>query len=399
MRFEFETIRFCRQPGGVRGDFLRQFSFVMSDEDLASVGEYDVQEGALVFEGVSEKKRKRFDHVLENAMQRLVNRLTNKPVTYIHRNLGIPLIGSGAFGIIDRNTATIEVKPITGCNVACVFCSVTDEKRTADIVIEMEYLVQECEKLVAFKGTDCEIFINAHGEPTLYADLGLLIANLAKVPRIKKISMITNAMVLTPAKLDELVGAGLSQLNISINSVRPDKAKEIMGRTYHVAPVLRLIEHAVNKLPVVLAPVWVQSVNDEDIEEIIVLAKKYADAPFAPRVRVQNFLEYQFGSNPVKPRGWDEFYADLKRLEAKHAVQLVGDSDDFNFAPTKKLPKPFDKGDVVEAQFRCPGRLPGEMLAVARDRVISVVNSRFSQGMHKVKITRSKHNIFSAVSA
>lgn len=399
LRITFETMKFRQDESGITGDFLRQFSFHIRAEDIKKFGKYTIENGVLIFPDCSEKKMTKFSQILESAMKHLTNRLTDKPVTYIHRNSGIPLIGNSAFGLVDRNTNIIEVKPITGCNIACVFCSVTDEKRTSDIVIEMEYLVQECEKLVKFKGEDCEIFINAHGEPTLYADLDLLIANLNKIDGIKRISMITNAMVLTPAKLDELVKAGLSQLNISINSIDNKKAKEIMGRMYHIKPVLRLIEHGVNKLPIVLAPVWVPGINGEDIEDLVKLTKSYETAPFPPRMCIQNFLSYRFGANPVKPKSMDEFYADLQALEKKHNIPLVIDKTDFKVTYTKKLPKPFNKGDTIEVELKCPGRMPKEMLAVAGDRVVSVFNCSKKSGNIKVKLIKAKHNIFNAILA
>jgi uncharacterized Fe-S cluster-containing radical SAM superfamily enzyme len=395
MEFAYETIKFIDDGDSVRADFLRQFSFSIPKEKLEDIGPFVIDDGILNFPETSDKKRTKVHQLIELGLHNLKNRLTGKPTIYIHRSSGIPLIGNGAFGIVDRNTDMIEVKPITGCNVACVFCSVTDEKRSSEFVVEMEYFVQEVTNLVKFKGVPTDIFINAHGEPTLYADLAILVKNLSAIPGIREISMITNGTLLTPEKIDELAEAGLAQLNFSLNSLKKVKAKEIMGKMYNVDSVLNIIDYAATKLPIVFAPVWVPGVNDEDIEDIIKLAIQLSTTKFPPAVCIQNFLEYQYGSNPVKPKGWDEFYDDLTKLQEKYGIPLIRNIKAIT--PTKSLPKPFKKGDIVSATIACPGRLPSETIAVAKGRSISVMKCKKDSGQIKVKITRSKHNIFSAM--
>ena len=60
-----------------------------------------------------------------------------------------------------------------------------------------------------------------------------------------------------------------------------------------------------------------------------------------------------------------------------------------------ELPKPFKKGNIIEAEVVLPGRLGNEMLAVAKDRLISVPECFKEIGSKvRLKIKRSKHNIF-----
>ncbi|MFX1453638.1 MAG: hypothetical protein ACFFCM_22600, partial [Promethearchaeota archaeon] len=58
----------------------------------------------------------------------LKNAITDRKLIYITKESRIPLIGSIYFGIIDRNTNLIQVRPLTGCLLNCPFCSV-DEGR------------------------------------------------------------------------------------------------------------------------------------------------------------------------------------------------------------------------------------------------------------------------------
>ena len=67
---------------------------------------------------------------------------------------------------------------------------------------------------------------------------------------------------------------------------------------------------------------------------------------------------------------------------------------DFKIKKCKELPKPFRKGEAVKAQLLFPGRLPNEMMAMAKDRIISVPNCYDTEGIVRVRIRRTKHNIF-----
>ena len=66
-------------------------------------------------------------------------------------------------------------------------------------------------------------------------------------------------------------------------------------------------------------------------------------------------------------------------------------------AKTKKVKKVIKKKSakkIIEAEIAFPGRLKNEMLAVAKNRLISVPNCDKESGFIRVKIRRTKHNIF-----
>jgi len=93
---------------------------------------------------------------------------------------------------------------------------------------------------------------------------------------------------------------------------------------------------------------------------------------------------------------WDDFIEKMKVLEKEHDAHLLFDfKEDFNIRQTKPLKKPFKKGDVVKAKILSKGRLKNEMIAVAQDRIISIPNCfQEINKLVKIKIIRSKHNIF-----
>ncbi|MFH1408276.1 MAG: radical SAM protein [Nanoarchaeota archaeon] len=384
----FENLMFALTDDELSIRFMKVFRCAIPMDEVKKAGLEKVEKHAITL-----SSPKRFDFLLANAFKNLVNTVNSKPAMYIHRGSGIPLIGNRTFGIIDRGSSLVEVKPMSGCNVECIYCSVNQDSRSNDFVVEADYLVEEFEKLAAFKDCPLEAHIGTQGEPLLYSDLVRLVRGLSSVPQVKTISMDTSAIMLSIKLIDELVEAGMDQFNISLNAVDKKIADRMAGIPYPVDHVMKMCRHIASKADITLAPVLLQGHNEDQIAKIVRFAKTLPQT-HTVRVGVQNFLSYRFGRNPAKEIAWEEFYAFLKKLEKQEDMKLVWDAADFHISKTKPLPKPFKKGELVEAQIVCPGRMQGEMIAVAKDRTISIPDCTAKKGMVKVSIQSAKHNLF-----
>ena len=394
----FESISFSETESAIKCSFLKIFQFILKKEDLSSIGRYKIERNAIFFEGTSMKKaEKKFNFLLYKGFQDLTNTLTKKPTTYIHSNSGIPLIGTTYFGLVDRNTNIIEVRTITGCNIDCVYCSVDEKQRSRDFIVEKDYLIDEFKKLVAIKSCDnIEAHINPQADPFLYADFVPMINDLHSIQRVKIISVNTNATFLTEKLIDELAKAGLTRINFSINTFRKELAHKMAGAQINISRIKDLTEYASKKMDINIAPVYMHGWNDEDLDELIQFAKKLqTETSFKVKVGIQNFLVYKHSKKPVKQVSWVNFYKMLDELEKKYEFDM---KPDFGIVNTKPLPLPFRKGDLIEAEVKCDGRFPGEKIAVAKDRSI-VVRNCHKEGKIRVKLTRSKDNIFVGVLA
>ena len=394
-KLEFEDLSFEQNKDSVRVIFLNLFYFDVKNSDLNKISDFTVEKNAIDFKKIDEKRAgRKFNIILEQGFSSLKNKLTGKKAVYIHKNSGIPLIGNGAFGLVDRNTNVIEVKPITSCNLGCIYCSVDQNKRIVDFVIEKDYLIEEFKKLVEFKQViNIEAHIASQGEPLLYAPIVDLVKDIAEIKQVKTISIDTNGSLLTKELVDKLVEAGLTRFNLSINALEPALAKKIAdSKFYDIKKIKEIAEYISKRCSLIIAPVLVPGVNDEEIPKLVEFAKSInAD------IGIQNFLPYKFGLNPVKPLPFEVFYKKLQEWEDKYKVKLIKSVDDFNIKETKQLPKPFNKDEVIDAEIACDGRLPGEKIAVAKGRTISIPNCGKEKGKVRIKITRAKHNIFIGV--
>ncbi len=397
----FQDLKFMRKNGKVAVGFLDNYEFELEPEALEAIGDYRAEGNSIEFKGVDEDAaRRKFNAVLDLGLSNLTNSVTKKKTLYIHRYSGIPLIGTTSFGIIDRNTNMIEIRPLTGCNMNCIFCSVDEglaSRKASEVVIEEEYLAAEAKKLAEFKGCECHVIINSQGEPTLYKPLPQLISDLKAIAAVKTVTLITNGTLLTEGLIDKLAASGLTMMNISLNAIDPKIAKIMEGHgSYDVEKVKRMAAYAAAKtgIKVTLAPVVVGSYNDSEMEKIVSFAKEIGATTAA-----QNYLFYKRGRN-TKNAGqipWPRFYEMLEQLEKKYGSKLVFSAADYKIIKTRPLPKPFRKGQTVKAVVVAEGRYPREYIAAAMERIITLPDCGRSlrRGEKiKIKIVSDKHNIF-----
>ncbi|MDP3765443.1 MAG: radical SAM protein, partial [Nanoarchaeota archaeon] len=236
----FKDLSFEKDKDKIRVNFLRLFYAYLEESSLKKIAPFEINKNSIVFKNVSENSaRKKFEFLLFNSFKNLKNKLNNKTTIYIHQSSGIPLIGTNYFGLIDRGTNIIEVKPITSCNISCVFCSVDEgpySRRKVDFVVEKDYLLSEIKKILEFKGSNnIDAHINAQGEPTLYADMVELVRGIMSIEGVKRSSIDTNGTLLSKQIVDELAEAGLTRINLSLNALDPEKAQKLAGYPYNLS--------------------------------------------------------------------------------------------------------------------------------------------------------------------
>ncbi|RLE90567.1 MAG: radical SAM protein, partial [Thermoprotei archaeon] len=121
----------------------------------------------------------------------------------------IPLIGSIAFGLIDRGTNLIQVRPSTQCPLSCIFCSTdagpNSKWRQVEYLVPPDLLVDAFKQLAIFKGgKKLEAHIDTVGDPLTYPHLVELISLLREVPGVEVISMQTHGTLLTEKLVEDL---------------------------------------------------------------------------------------------------------------------------------------------------------------------------------------------------
>ncbi len=396
-QLQFSTLSFQNKEDALQVTLLRLFQIIIPTEEVEKIGTFSLADAHTIdFPKLDQEKAEtKFSFLLAKYFNKLKNKLTGNPVTYIHRNYGIPLIGNVAFGIVYRNSSIIEIKPVTSCNLDCVYCSISEglSNKKHDFVVEKDYLVEELQKVIDFVNEPVEVHIGVQGEPFLYADMENLFADLQAMDKVHTISIDTNGTLLNKEYIDRIAKYDKLQLNLSLDAIDEEKAKLIAGtKNYNIGHVKETITYASKKLKVIVAPVLTQGYNEDEMEKIIQFIKSLEVQPI---LGIQNFLKYKTGRDPADEIPWEKFYGMLGEWEKKYDIKLKLSKEDFNIRKTREMPKPFKEGDVVSAVLKCPDRFPNSSIGVANGRNISVPGCSFKEWKKvKVKIVRDKHNVF-----
>ncbi|WP_054857166.1 radical SAM protein [Vulcanisaeta sp. JCM 16159] len=329
---------------------------------------------------------------------------------------GTPQVGALAFGIVDRGTNIIEVRPTTLCPLSCIYCSVNagprSTNRWAEFIDDPEALLMALEEVVRFKGTrDIEVHIDGMGEPGVYPYLVDLVRGIKTMDGVSMVSMQTRLYMFTVDELRELARAGLDRINLSIDTLNPGLAKKISGAPWydidHVKElVVKALELGIN---VIASPVWLPGINDDDIIEVIKWARELGlGRGELPPVLIQKYVPHKRGRKVrIRVMTWQEFWGRIKKLEGELGVRLTAMNNELNIHKAPKLPKPYNVGDYVKVRIISRGIIKGEFLGVIlplkdsaiHDRVITVIADPRMEKMLignnvKVRIIENDNNIY-----
>lgn len=165
-----------------------------------------------------------------------------------------------------RSVTNLRISLTPRCNLKCSYCHREGEKKSGGEISKEDlreiFRVAELYNINSVKLTG--------GEPLMRKDLCEIIS---MIPKNMQSSLTTNGTLLAGCA-HELKEAGLSRVNISIDSLNPERYKEISGMDY-LDKVLEGIDAAIREglTPVKLNVVLLAGINDDEIEDFIEFAK------------------------------------------------------------------------------------------------------------------------------
>lgn len=221
------------------------------------------------------------------------------------------------------------------CNLRCTYCMPPEGLawKQRDELLSYEEIMRVARVFVSM-GID-KIRITG-GEPMVRQNLDVLLSQLSGLDGLNTLAMTTNGMLLAP-QAKQLKQAGLNAINISLDTLRPERFKQIAKRDgFHA--VMAGIEAALSvgfdslKLNVVI----MAGVNEDEILDFVEFTK---DKPMNVR-----FIEYM----PFKDNAWSQagvfpYLAMRQLIESRYA--LVPITPGFG-AVAKDFKLPGHKGTV-----------------------------------------------------
>jgi uncharacterized Fe-S cluster-containing radical SAM superfamily enzyme len=325
----------------------------------------------------------------------------------------IPLIGCIAFGLIDRGTNVIQVRPISTCPLSCIFCSTNagpkSRIRQTEYIVALDHLVEGFRELVNFKGERAiEAHIDTVGDPLSYPHITELVHELHQTRGVKTVSMQTHGALLNEKLSDSLSSAGLSRINLSVDALDSKLAKKLADTgMYDVKRVIDLARYIIQNtsIDLLLSPVWVPNINDQEILRIIDLTSKIGVGKRSPPLGIQKYEVHKHGRKVkgIKALRWKQFYNQLRAWEKLCKIKLVLRPEDFGIHRSRMLPILYKRFRKLKLHVIAPGWLRREKLAVTMqgERTMTLINAENIQVGTKVKarIIANKHNIYLAETA
>ncbi len=270
-------------------------------------------------------------------------------------------------------------------------------------------IIEWVKPLAKLKGA-IEAHIDTVGEPLMYGSrLPELIQELKSIPEIKIVSIQTHGSLLTEKLAEELAEAGLDRINLSMDTVDPEKAKYLQGtQWYNLERIKDVVNYVLEntKTDVMLTPLLLPGINDKDVEEVIVWGKKIGVGKKYPPFGIQMFMHHKHGRRPKELRklNYKEFLRTLRNWEIKYKVRLILTEEDFNIVKKPILPTLFRKWEKVRVKVVAPGWLKNEWIAIPVGKnegltTITVIDEYGEVGEElklNVRIINNKHNIYLA---
>ena len=327
---------------------------------------------------------------------------------HVTRESDIPLVGCLYFGVVDRGSNLLQIRPSCGCNLSCPFCSVdagpSSRSRVTDYQVDLDYLMEAVREIAPFKGPGVECHIDSPGEPMLYPDIVELVGRLKGIGEVSVVSMQSNGTRLDEEMIRSLEEAGLDRINLSMHALDPELAAYLAGRPgFDVQGLIETAENiAKSRIDLLIAPVYIPGINDQEIPKLIDFAIRSGAGKRWPPLGIQKFEHYRLGRSPrgVRAENWWHFYnRSMPQWEKEFSLPLRLKAQDFEIEKRPMIPTVFKRNEKTKVEIRAPGWVEGEQLGVAKNRVVSVVDCPKKEGSVRVKIVSNKHNIYVAVTA
>ncbi|MEO8909371.1 MAG: GTP 3',8-cyclase MoaA [Gemmatimonadaceae bacterium] len=174
-----------------------------------------------------------------------------------------------------RSIEYLRISVTDRCNFRCLYCmplAGLEWLPKADI-LSYEEIAQVVSELAPLGLRRLRI---TGGEPTLRPDLGILVEMLRAISGIEDISLSTNGVRL-PDLAVSLKKAGLDRINMSADSLRPERIKGISRRNFEFDPIAAAsAAEDAGLSPIKLNVVVMRGINDDEVRDFARLTLDHA---------------------------------------------------------------------------------------------------------------------------
>lgn len=143
---------------------------------------------------------------------------------------------------------SVHIDVCSLCNFKCNFCFQADEEAINKRglkrgLMSFELFKKTADDLTHFKHKLKKVKIGLHGEPTMHPQLPQMIRYLKSKDVTEIIELFTNGSLLSPELNKEIIEAGLSRINISLEGLSDEKYQEVTGTAVNMEKFVQNIKN------------------------------------------------------------------------------------------------------------------------------------------------------------
>lgn len=214
-----------------------------------------------------------------------------------------------------RVLSYLRISVTERCNFRCVYCMPEEGVALSprDHLLSFEEIARVATVGARLGLTKIRL---TGGEPTVRRDLPQLVSMLRAIPQIREIAMTTNA-----ARLGELARplkeAGMNRVNISLDTLQPERMKTLSRRDLYVAVMDGIQAAHVQGLAPKFNAVVMRDLNDDELPDLVEFAHSYGAQ--------MRFIEWMpMGAAGLdKKNRWVSTDTMLKQLQSSTRFDLV----------------------------------------------------------------------------
>jgi len=209
-----------------------------------------------------------------------------------------------------RPVESIRISVTKECNLDCFYCHREGESSQTSTEMTPEEIQRIVNIAAPFGIRKVKL---TGGEPLLREDILEIVKRIKDTPGGEEVSMTTNGLLLS-AYAERLKEAGLARVNVSLDTLKPEKFKRITGLDA-LEEVIRGIEEAskAGLRPVKVNMVLLKGVNEDEVTNMIHLARE--------KNIILQIIELE---SPDENELYNMYHADLDMIE--DSLQKAADS-------------------------------------------------------------------------
>jgi radical SAM protein with 4Fe4S-binding SPASM domain len=142
----------------------------------------------------------------------------------------------------------VHIDPASACNFKCFFCPQSDPKALKEAgfpttSMTLDLFTSLIDGLNEFPGRIDELVLGNYGEPLLNNQLSEMILYAKASPKIREVSLITNASLLKGDRLEKIASSGLDKIRISIEALSDEGYRETTGTKQRFTEIVENLQN------------------------------------------------------------------------------------------------------------------------------------------------------------